>query len=282
MNTSIGQAVTIPDRVSKFLLWFAFAAMSCACLYPLIWLLMNSFKTTNEMFDNSWQLPNIWIWKNYIDAWEFGIQNYLINSFIVSTVSVIGILFFSALASYALVALHFPGKNFVYAVIVGGAILPPEVSLFPLFKILTSLRIYNTYWALIIPYIAFGIPFTTFLIRAYMVKIPLELNEAATLDGASPFRIFRSIYLPLCRPILASAGLIAAMRVWNEFIFALTFVESENVKTITIGVMGFANALRSNWTVLMAGLVISILPILFCFIILQKQIIGSIGQSSLK
>ena len=102
------------------------------------------------------------------------------------------------------------------------------------------------------------------------------------MDGAGPVWTFRHVYLPLCRPILASAALIEAMRVWNEFIFALTFVESESVKTITIGMMGFANALRDNWAVLMAGLVISIIPILVTFLALQRQFIGGLTQGAVK
>jgi len=162
------------------------------------------------------------------------------------------------------------------------AILPPEVSLIPLFRVMAETGLYNTYFALILPNVAFGLPFTTFLIRAYMTGIPGELREAALMDGAGEGRIFREVYLPLCRPILASAGLISAMRVWNEFIFALTFVESESVKTVTIGVMSFAVALRADWGVLMAGLALSILPILATFLVMQRQFVGGLTSGAVK
>jgi raffinose/stachyose/melibiose transport system permease protein len=162
------------------------------------------------------------------------------------------------------------------------AILPPEVSLIPLFRVMAETGLYNTYFALILPNVAFGLPFTTFLIRAYMTGIPGELREAALMDGAGEARIFREVYLPLCRPILASAGLISAMRVWNEFIFALTFVESESVKTVTIGVMSFAVALRADWGVLMAGLALSILPILATFLVMQRQFVGGLTSGAVK
>lgn len=259
-----------------------FWLMTGASVYPLFWLLLSSLKTSPEMFGSTWALPEEWRWDNYLAAWNFGISQYLISSVIVTVVTTVLVVMLAAAASFALVALKFPGKAVIYTLILGGSILPPEVSLFPLFKTLNALGIYNTYWALIIPYVAFGLPFTTFLIRAYMVKIPLELSEAAVMDGAGPLWTFWHVYLPLSRPILASAALIEAMRVWNEFIFALTFVESESVKTITIGMMGFANALRDNWAVLMAGLVISVVPILITFLVLQKQFIGGLTQGAVK
>jgi raffinose/stachyose/melibiose transport system permease protein len=259
-----------------------FWLLALASIYPLVWLVLSSLKTSPEMFGSTWALPEEWRWDNYLAAWNAGISQYLVSSIIVTTASTVLVVFLAAAASFALVVLKFRGKIFVYAAILGGLILPPEVSLFPLFKTLNALGIYNTYLALIVPYVAFGIPFTTFLIRAYMVKIPFELSEAAVMDGAGPLWTFWHVYLPLCRPILASAALIEAMRVWNEFIFALTFVESESVKTITIGMMSFANALRDNWAVLMAGLVISIIPIMVTFLVMQRQFIGGLTQGAVK
>lgn len=270
------------ETIAKYGLLCLFAVLTVASIYPLTWLVLSSLKTPGEMFGDTWALPEVFIWDNYIAAWEYGISQYLISSVIVTAISTVLTVLLSAAAAFALIILNFKGRVIVYTLILGGSILPPEVSLFPLFRTLSSLGIYNTYWALIIPYLAFGLPFTTFLIRAYMVKIPVDLHEAATIDGAGPIWSFWHIYLPLSKPILASAALITAMRVWNEFIFALTFVESESVKTITIGMMSFANALSGNWSVLMAGLVISILPMLAIFLILQKQFVGGLTQGAVK
>lgn len=266
-------------RYGTMTLFWIFAIVS---IYPMIWLVLSSFKTSSEMFGETWRLPEVWNWTNYVQAWDYGVSQYLLSSLIVTSISTVLIVGLAAAASYALVALKIPGKAIIYMVILGGSILPPEVSLLPLFRTVTALGIYNTYWALIIPYIAFGLPFTTFLIRAYMVKIPLELSEAAEMDGAGPWWTFVHVYIPLSRPILASAALISAMRVWNEFIFALTFVESDKVKTITIGMMSFANALRGDWAVMMAGMVLSVLPIFIVFLVLQRQFIGGLTQGAVK
>ena len=279
MGEAIGQG---RSGFSRSILLVLFLGLTIAAIYPLVWLFFSSLKTSAEMFGSVWALPESWKWSNYVDAWNFGISHYLISSLIVTSASTVGVVFLAAASAYALVALRFPGKTILYVAILGGTILPPEVSLFPLFKTLNYLKIYDTYWALIIPYVAFGLPFSTFLIRAYMIKIPSELSEAATMDGAGPLWTFWHVYVPLSRPILASAALIQAMRSWNEFIFALTFVESDSVKTITIGMMSFANALRGDWAVMMAGLAISVVPILVVFLVMQRQFIGGLTQGAVK
>jgi raffinose/stachyose/melibiose transport system permease protein len=273
---------TTGERISRWGITTLFVGITLVSLYPLVWLFLSSFKSSAEMFGNTWALPEDWRWRNYVSAWNFGVSQYLISSLIVTTISTVLIIALSSAAAFALVVLKFPGKAMLYTIILGGAILPPEVSLLPLFRTLTAMGIYNTYWALIVPYVAFGLPFTTFLIRAYMVTIPLDLSEAAEMDGAGPIWTYWHVYLPLSRPILASAALISAMRVWNEFIFALTFVESESVKTITIGMMSFANALRGDWAVMMAGLVIAVLPMMALFLVLQRQFIGGLSQGAVK
>jgi raffinose/stachyose/melibiose transport system permease protein len=257
-----------------------FGLLTLSTLYPLLWLVLNSFKTTNEMFDNTWLPPAVWQWQNYVQAWKFGISRYLFNSIVVTTVSVVLIIFLSALSAYALAVLRIPGRNWIYLFILGGSILPPEVSLFPLFKVLVSLHIYDTYTALILPYVAFGLPFATFFVRAHMVTIPRELNEAANIDGAKPFAIFWRIYVPLSRPALASVAFIQIMRVWNEYIFALTFVESDRVRPLTVGVASFASNVTTDWATLMAGLVISMLPIIVLFLLLQRQFVQGLTQGT--
>jgi raffinose/stachyose/melibiose transport system permease protein len=257
-----------------------FGLLALSTLYPLVWLALNSFKTTNEMFDNTWLPPAVWQWQNYVHAWKFGISRYLFNSIVITAISVLLIVFLGALSAYALAVLRIPGRKWIYLFILGGSILPPEVSLFPLFKVLVALGVYDTYMALILPYVAFGLPFATFLIRAHMVTIPRDLHEAANIDGARPFAAFWRIYVPLSQPALASVAFIQIMRVWNEYIFALTFVESDRVKPLTVGIAAFASNVTTDWATLMAGLVISILPIIVLFLLLQRQFVQGLTQGT--
>lgn len=264
------------------------AALAMLCglgvvtLYPLVWLFLNSLKQADELFDRSWAIPEVWHWENYPKAWAFGIGHFMANSVLVTGVSVVVIVLLSALAAYTLVTVRFPGRGLLHAVILGGLIVPPEVSLFPLFKIMLVLGIYNTYLAMILPDIAYGLPFTVLLLRAYMTLIPPEMAEAARIDGARMLRCFWSVYLPLSRPALAAAALVQGMRVWNEFVFALTFVGRDALRPLTVGLTTFGDSLHTDWPVLLAGLVISTLPVLIVFLLMQRQFMGGLTAGALK
>jgi raffinose/stachyose/melibiose transport system permease protein len=257
-------------------------ALSVITLYPLVWLLINSFKVADELFDTSWALPLRWNWGNYPRAWRFGLGHFMANSVLVTSVSVLLIVLLSALAAYVLVTIRFRGRGVLHAVILGGLIVPPEVSLFPLFKIMLVMGVLNTYFAMILPDVAYGLPFTVLLLRAYMLLIPPEMEEAARIDGAGLLRCFWSIYLPLCRPALAAAALVQGMRVWNEFVFALTFVARDSLRPLTVGLTTFGDSLQTDWPVLLAGLVISVVPVLATFLAMQRQFMGGLTAGALK
>jgi len=271
--------IVILNRLFIYILFFFLAVLA---VYPLIWLAINGFKSEVELFDATWKLPTVWHWEFYARAWQFGISRYLINSVIVTLASVLITVTLSTLAAYALARFQFKGQTVLLFFILGGLMLSPEVTLIPLFRILVFLKIYNTYWALILPYVAFGIPFTTFLIRSYILTLPKELEDAAVVDGAGPLLTLWHIIIPLSRPILASSMLLQAMRVWNEFMFALTFIDSEELKTLTIGITSFSSALRREWTIVMAGLVLASIPMILLFLITQKQFIRGLTAGSLK
>ena len=270
------------QRRSRVLMVLLFIFLSILTIYPLIWVATNSFKTDLQLFEHSWALPTEWHWENYATAWKYGIARYIVNSILVTVVAVLLNISISLMAAYALSRFRFKGQTFLLFFILGGLMLAPEVSLIPLFKILSFLNLYNTYFAMILPNVAFGIPFTTFLIRAYMLGLPKDYEEAAVIDGASAFGVFWHIVIPLCRPILASAMLLDAMRVWNEFMFALTFIVDESLKTIPLGLMSFAGALREQWTVVMAGLIISAIPMILLFLLTQKQFIRGLAAGGVK
>lgn len=269
----------LPPRLVA-ILWLGLPAV--ITIYPFVWLLLNSLKKTDQLFNASWALPTVWRWANYPKAWAFGLGHFMLNSVFVTAVSVVAIVLLSALAAYTLSVFRFPGRTLFHVLIVGGLIVPPEVSLFPLFRVMQVLGIYNSYLAMILPDTAYGLPFTVLLLRAYMVLIPQEMAEAAAVDGAGMLRCFWSIYLPLCRPALAAAALVQAMRVWNEFVFALTFVSSKAIQPLTVGLTTFGDSLNTNWPVLFAGLVISIVPVLLVFLSVQRQFMAGLTVGALK
>jgi len=270
------------NLVNKIICYLIFLILAIIIIYPLLWVATNSFKTDTQMFDRSWALPTEWRWKNYETAWKYGVARYIGNSVIVTVSTVFLNLLVSILAAYALSRFNFKGMTFLFYFILGGLMLAPEVALIPLFRLLSAMGIYNTYFAMILPNLAFGIPFTTFLIRSYMLGLAKDFEEAAIMDGASTFQVFLNVVVPLCRPILASAALLDAMRVWNEFMFGLTFITSDKLKTVPVGLMAFSGALREQYTVIMAGLIISALPMILLYLLTSKQFIRGLAAGGLR
>jgi raffinose/stachyose/melibiose transport system permease protein len=250
--------------------------------YPLFWMVINSFKSTPEIFSSSWALPKEWLFSNYAEAWNTGISGYFVNSLIVTAATCFITVLISALGAYSLSRFEFKGKNILLVFCMGGMMLSPQVSLVPLYKLIQLLGIHDTYFAMIFPYVAYRIPITILLIRAAFLEVPRELEESAFLDGCNTWTIFTKIFVPLNKPILLTAVVLTAYYTWNEFMFALIFVDSDSLKTIPAGLMQFRDALQTNWGVLMAGLMISALPIILLFMFMQKYFIRGLSSGSVK
>lgn len=250
--------------------------------YPLFWMIINSFKTTEEIFGNSWSLPQQWLLSNYVEAWNTGISGYFFNSLFVTASTCLLTVLISALGAYGLSRFDFKGKNILFIFCMGGMMLSPQVSIVPLYKLIQLLGIHDTYLAMILPYIAYRIPITILLLRAAFLEVPKELEESAFLDGCNTWTVFTKIFIPLNIPILLTGIVLTAYFTWNEFMFALIFVDSDDLKTIPAGLMQFRDALATNWGVLLAGLLISALPIIILFLFMQKYFIRGLSSGSVK
>lgn len=250
--------------------------------YPLLWMIISSFKSTDEIFTHSWSMPHTWLIENYVTAWKSGISSYFLNSVIVTSASCFLTVLVSALGAYGLSRFEFQGKAFVLIICLGGLMLSPQVSLIPLYSIIQKLGIYNTHLALILPYVAYRIPLTILLIRAYFLSIPKELEEAARLDGCTSFGILFRIFIPMSTPILLTTTILTAYYTWNEFMFAIIFIDDDSLRTIPAGLMQFRDALQTDWGVLLAGLTISAAPIVMLFLFMQKYFIRGIANGSVK
>jgi raffinose/stachyose/melibiose transport system permease protein len=264
--------------VSKLLVWGLLAGLCIAIIYPLIWMALSGFKTNQEIFGDPFGLPGALRWSNYETALDQGVLKYFTNSVIVTTASVVTTTLVSAWAAFGLTRVHIPFGNGVTLFILGGLMLAPTVALVPLFRLLQDLQLFNTYWALIILYTAFRVPFTTFLIRAYMIDMPLSVDEAAKIDGASNAQIFWRITLPMCKPILVSAALLQALFGWNEFVFALAFISDDSLKTLPVGLMSLQSRLTTDWPIVFAALTIAALPMIVLFLIGQRQFLRGLTE----
>lgn len=258
------------------------AAFAIVILYPLLWMVISSMKSYNEIFNDVWGLPSTWLVENYSLAWSKGISGYFMNSLFVTSVTIIAVLIIGSMAAFVLARYKTRWIDIALIFTIGGMMMNPQVALIPLFNILTSLDLINTHWALILTYIAYRLPLTILLLRGYFLSIPKELEESAIIDGCTEFGIYRRIYLPMSVPILLTTIVLTAFFAWNEFLFATIFIDSETLKTIPSGLMNFRDALRTDWGVLLAGMVLASLPMIALLIFLQKYLVQGLSEGSVK
>ena len=263
--------------------WFiVLVILAIMIIYPMFWIIMSSFKDYNGIFKDVWGLPKEWLFENYKLAWEKGISNYFVNSLIVSVGTIIGVVLISTFAAFGICQMKSRFASLCFLLIMGGLLLSPQVCLLPLYILLKNLGLKDTYFALILPYIAFRLPVSVMLIRSFFISIPKELEESAIIDGATFFQIYKKIYLPLSKPIISTVIIMTAYYSWNEFIFATMFIDSSEKQTIPVGLMVFSDGLMTNWGVVMAGMVIACLPIAILFIFMQKSFIRGMTAGSVK
>ncbi len=272
-----------PARLPVVLL-LAFHAV--IVIYPLVWMVMNSFKTTEEIFAASWSMPTVWVVENYARAWQGGISAYFVNSVIVTGGTILLTLAISVLAAFGMVRAETAGAGraagLVLMACIGGMLVAPQVALVPLYKMMQVLDLQDTRWALILTYTAYRVPITILLVRAVFLAVPRDLDDCAHIDGCSSFQTLWHVYLPMSRSILLTASVLTAYHAWNEFLFAIIFIDSDRLKTIPSGLMNFRDALMTDWGVLVAGLVISAAPIIGMFIVAQRYFLSGFAAGAVK
>ena len=269
-------------RVSSILLNLLCIVLCAVIAAPLLWIILNSFKTNQEMFMDSLALPEVWQFGNYAKAWSMGLYRYFGNSVLVSAIALVGILVLASFLAYGLTRFRAKGSNIIFIIVLGGMALSEQIALVPLYNILQALHLYDTYAAVILPYIAFRIPFTVFLMRAYFITIPEELEEAAVVDGYNSLQIFTKIIVPISKPIFASCAIVNLNFVWNEFLFANVFLSNKAIQTIPIGLMTFKGDLKVDYTTTLAGLIIASLPLIILFLLMSKQFVRGLTSGAVK
>lgn len=262
--------------IGRILIWSLLITLLVVVVYPLLWMVGNGFKSNAELFGNPFALPGEWRWSNYVDAWNQGVSSYLTTSVLVTVSSTITTVFISAWAAYGLTRVKIPFSGTWTAIILGGLMLAPPVALVPLVRMFQALGLYDSFWALIILYTAFRIPFTTFLIRSYMIDLPAEIDEAAEVDGASRWTTFWTVILPMCKPIIISTIILHVLFSWNEYIFAMVFTTGTGVQTLPIGLTSLMSRFGTDFPLVFAGMVIAALPVIFVFLLCQRYFIKGI------
>lgn len=248
-------------------------------LMPFFWMITTSLKPLELMRVPPHLIPTNFYWQNYaiaLESADFG--RYYLNTIIVTIGIVVGQLFLSSLAGYAFARLRFPGKNILFLVLLSTLMIPIYITIIPSYLIIRSFGLVNTYLALILPFLvsAFGI----FLFRQYYISFPKDLEDKALMAGCSRLQIWRHIFLPLSKPAFATLGIFAFLFAWNSFLWPLIVTTDPDMWTIQLGLAMFSGKYSTQWTYLMAGTTISIIPAIAIFIILQKYYIKHLALSA--
>jgi multiple sugar transport system permease protein len=256
--------------------------LAAVALVPLLWMVSTSLKDNGSVF----QYPPVWIpetlkFSNYTSLWhDLPMNRWLINTFAVSTIVVLVQLLFCSMAAYAFARLRFRWSDQVFFVFLASMMVPYQVTLIPAFVLISKLGWVDTYQGLIVPQLS--TPFGIFLLRQFFLSMPKELEEAARLDGASYWRIYRSILLPLSKPALLAFGVFSFIGMWGDFLWPLIVINSPEKMTLTVGLNYLNSSYTTDWTRLMAGDVISLLPLMVVYALAQRQFIQGISMTGLK
>ncbi|GGD60151.1 carbohydrate ABC transporter permease [Paenibacillus nasutitermitis] len=259
-------------------------AFTAAVVLPLAWLIYSSLKV-NEEFLNPWALPKQLHFENYTNAFvKAKMGTYYLNSIVVTLVSVLGSLFIGLTTAYAIMRFSNPFTRFVKNYYLSAFFLPAIVGLIPLFILLNSLQLLDNRFGLILIYITIEIPFSVFVLSGFMANLPKDYEEAAFIDGTSRYGALFKVVVPLTVPALVTVSIFVFLGLWNEFVYAYTFLMSESKMTLPVGLNNLAAVAKyeTDWGQLFAGLVIVLIPTLVFYILLQKRITSGVSAGSIK
>lgn len=283
-RTTAGLGRRQRERIATLVAWLILGLGGIAMMVPFLWMVFTSFKSTAELYTFPPSLlPEQWRWSNYYDAWTLlPFATFFKNSIIVSVAVVFGQLFTCSLAGYSFSRLRYPGRDRIFLLYLATMMIPFAVIMIPLYVQMRWMGWVDTLWPLIVP--AIFTPWGTFMMRQFMSTLPRELEDAARIDGASFFRIYRTIILPLTKPALATLGIFTFLGSWNNFLWPLIIISSLNLKTIPLGMTAFQARMpmKTPWELVMAAATFAILPVLIAFIFGQKYYVQGIVTSGIK
>jgi multiple sugar transport system permease protein/raffinose/stachyose/melibiose transport system permease protein len=257
--------------------------VAAACLFPLFWMVASSLKTQSTVFSDMSLLVKHPHWRNYYAAWTRGnFSQFFFNSLFYTTVVVIGAIIISSLAAYAFSRLKFPGKNILFIVLISTMMIPIPGSFIALYVLLNKLGLVNTRIGYILPQINSSLALGIFLFKTFFDKLPQDLEDAARIDGCNKFQVYLHVALPLAKPAVAVLAVFNALAVWNEYLLAMLILSDRALMPLQRGLMVFQGAHITEYPLLMAGIAISIVPILTLYLLMQRYIVAGITAGALK
>ncbi len=272
--------------LGRLALYAAAIVVVVVSVFPFVYAVATSFKSGSALFD-----PGLWPTSlsldNYLSLFTLAEQpfgRHILNSVMVSVLVVALSLFLGVSAAYALGRINFKGRGLLLTAILGVSMFPQVAVLAGMFELIRFLGLYNRALGLILPYMIFTLPFTVWVLTTFMKQLPKELEEAAIMDGCSPWRIIKDVFMPLLWPALVSTGLLAFIAAWNEFLFALTFVLDNNERTVPVSISLISGASKYDipWGNIMAASVLVTLPLLALVLAFQKKIVSGLTAGAVK
>ena len=271
------------QRILSILKYTILILFLIACLYPLMWLIINSFKTQDELFQNTWGLPKIWTLDNYKHAVIDGkIGIYFGNSILVSVISVLGTIVLSVMASYGVTRLRWKLSNLTLGIFLLGLMIPAYGSVIPLYSIFNKAGILNTYIAVIIPHITFALPTAIFILSGFFIAVPRELEEAAIIDGCTLIQAFRKVVTPVVVPGIVTIIVISFINIWNDLLFSQIFLTDKGKMPLPIGLTEFKGIYATDYVGMIAAIVITVIPVIIVYVILHDKIIDGMIAGAVK
>tara|TARA_R110002124_G_scaffold114535_41_gene269602 strand:+ start:13638 stop:14483 length:846 start_codon:yes stop_codon:yes gene_type:complete len=272
-------------KFTKGVLFYALVVVIVVVsVFPFYYAILTSFKSGTDLFRVTYW-PVSFSWENYTAVLNQGsFPRNLLNSIFVATVTVMLALFLAVTAAFALSRVRFQGRGFLLMVILAVSMFPQIAVLAGLFEVIRALGIYNTPWALIFSYTIFTLPFTVWVLTTFMRDLPVEIEEAAIVDGASPWVIITRVFMPLMWPALVTTGLLAFIGAWNEFLFALTFTSSNDTRTVPVAIalLSGGSQYETPWGLIMAASVIVTVPLVFLVLVFQRKIVSGLTAGGVK
>lgn len=257
--------------------------VSLIVLVPIVYMCFASFKSVADFFGNPYGLPTVWHWDNYTRAWdEAHISITLPNTVFVTACSVVGSTFLAALIAFGLARKEKPFAIGLYTLFVSGLLVPVHMVILPLFIVLKWLGLFGTLWALILPYIALGLPLGVLILAPIAATIPRDLISAAEVDGATQWQIFWRIVLPLLKPGLISVAILNGVWMWNEFFIPLIVAFTPQSQTMPVGIVAFIGTYSTEWGLVFASVVVATAPVVFAYLLITRQFQSGLTAGAIK
>ena len=271
-----------PRHWGNVLVVLVLAFLVALTLYPFVFMIITSTKSYSQFLHSYWvpALP-LHVGENYVAAWN-QVRGYLLNTIYVGILTIVGFLFTTTLSAFVFARFRFPGKEVLFAMLMILMMIPQILQLIPAFMWVRKLHLLNTYWVLILPYIAGGQAYAVFILRTFFASLPQGLFDAARIDGARDFQTYYMVALPLSKGILATLAILRVQQVWNDLIWPLITLADDSKRTITVGLYYFQGETQTQYGAMFAGYLIASIPLFILFLVGMKQFMAGVTSGAIK